>query len=59
MVEELKSCQEEADTRILLHTKHASGQDYKSILIVSEDTDVFLLLIAFSNEIPASLYKKS
>ena len=43
-----KSSQEEADTRILLHAKHASDQGYTSVIVVSEDTDVFVLLIAFA-----------
>ena len=57
-VGDLRSSQEEADTRIVLHAKHASDQGYTSVIIVSEDTDVFVLLIAFANEIPASLYQK-
>ena len=55
LVNDLKSSQEEADTRILLH---ASDQGYTSVIVVSEDTDVFVLLIAFAKEIPASLYQK-
>ena len=58
LVNDLKSSQEEADTRILLHAKHASDQGYTSVIVVSEDTDVFVLLIAFAKEIPASLYQK-
>ena len=58
LVNDLKSSQEEADTRILLHAKHASNQGYTSVIVVSEDTDVFVLLIAFAKEIPASLYQK-
>ena len=51
LVNDLKSSQEEADTRILLHAKHASDQGYTSVIVVSEDTDVFVL-------VPASLYQK-
>ena len=58
LVNDLKSSQEEVDTRILLHAKHASDQGYMSIIVVSEDTDVFVLLIAFAKEIPVSLYQK-
>ena len=58
LVNDLKSSQEEADTRILLHAKHASDQGYTSVIVVSEDTDVFVLLIAFAKDIPASLYQK-
>ena len=58
LVIDLKSSQEEADTRIHLHAKHASDQGYTSVILVSEDTHVFVLLIAFAKEIPASLYRK-
>ena len=58
LVKDLKSSQEEADTRILLHAKHASDQGYTSVIVASEDTNVFVLLIAFVKEIPASLYQK-
>ena len=39
LVNDLKSSQEEADTLILLHAKHASDQGYTSLIVVSEDTD--------------------
>ena len=55
---DLKYSQEEVDTRMFLHAKHASDQGYTSVIVVSEDTDVFVLLIAFAKEIPASLYQK-
>ena len=58
LVDDLRSSQQEADTQILLHAKHASGQGYTSVIVVSEDTDVFVLLIAFAKGIPASLYQK-
>ena len=44
---ELHSTQEEADTRRLLHGQHASRSESKSVLIVAEDTDIFLLCLAF------------
>ena len=47
MVDDLRSSQEEADTRILLHAKHhASDNGYKYVMVVSEDTDVYELCIA-------------
>ena len=58
LVNDLKSSQEEADTWILLNAKHASDQGYTSVIVVSEDTDVFVLLIAFAKDIPASFYQK-
>ena len=56
-VAELASTHEEADTRILLHTKHAS-HDYSAIVIVAEDTDVFILCLAFQSQIDSAMYIK-
>ena len=58
LVDELQSSQEEADTRILLHAKHASDQGYKSVVVVSEDTDVYVLCFAFAKDIKCSFYQK-
>jgi len=57
-ITDLTSSQEEANTRMLLHTLHASKQGHKSIIIVSEDTDVFILCLAFNKEIASPLYMK-
>jgi hypothetical protein len=57
-VAELNSTQEEADTRILLHVKHAADEGYKTVIVICEDTDVFVLCIAYSKDIPCSLYRK-
>uniref|UniRef100_UPI00358F38F6 uncharacterized protein n=1 Tax=Myxine glutinosa TaxID=7769 RepID=UPI00358F38F6 len=56
-VADLASTQEEADTRILLHAKNASG-NYSSIIIVAEDTDVFILCLAFQRKIDCDMYIK-
>jgi len=58
LVNELQSSQEEADTKVLLHAKHASQHGFTSVIIVSEDTDVFVLRIAFVSEIGIPLYQK-
>ena len=58
-VPELKSFQEEAGTRILLHVMHAVRSGFETILVVADDTDVLLLLSAFKKDITASLYLKS
>ena len=52
--EDLKSTQEEADTRLLLHALHAARNGYRSVVISSEDTDVFILCLAFKSFIPAT-----
>ena len=56
-VPELVSTQEEADTRILLHAKHASN-NYSAIVVVAEDTDVFILCLAFQSKINCAMYIK-
>ena len=58
-VEELKSNQEEADGRLLLHAKHASDDkelNEKVVVVKSPDTDVFLLMAAFASQIPCPLF---
>ena len=55
MVNQLQSPQEEADTRILLHAKHhASDNEYKFVMVVSEDSDVYVLGIALATDINSS-----
>ena len=46
---------EEADTRMMLHAKHAS-LFYRKVLISSPDTDVFVILLSVSHKINASLF---
>ncbi|CAH3026402.1 unnamed protein product [Porites evermanni] len=51
-VEDLKSNQEEADTRMLLHAKYAAGQCQEAkIVIQSPDTDVLVLSAAHFEDI--------
>ena len=56
--EDLTSTQEEADTRLLLHASHAARNGFKAIVISSEDTDVFVLCLAFKDFVPATMYLK-
>ncbi len=55
IVDDLKSNQEEADTRLLLHAKHAA-ETYSSLVFVSDDTDVFILCLALSGDINSKLF---
>ena len=57
-VESLKSSQEEADTRLVLHCLHqaASCPAAKAIIVRSSDTDVFLLLLYHSFTILKTVY---
>ena len=57
-ISELESTQEEADTRMLLHSLHAARSRFASVVIVSEDTDVLVLLLAFKIFIPSSVFTK-
>ena len=58
-IEELKTTQEEADTRLIFHAKHAAKAGYKCLIIISDDTDVLVLAIAFSSNIQCQIYQKS
>ena len=53
--EELYSDHEEADTRLLLHAKHAAA-DHPDVIIHSPDTDVFILMLGHKLSIPAAMY---
>ena len=57
-VSDLESTHEEADTRMIFHAAHASRTGNTSVVIVSEDTDVFLLTVAFNTDISAAIYQK-
>ena len=54
----MQSDHEEADTRLLLHAKHAANEGVSSILIECEDSDVMMLLLAYSEEIKCKMYMK-
>lgn len=58
-VDSLRSTQEEADTRLLLHAVHCANAGSSAVVIVSEDTDVFILCVAFSGYVACPLYLKS
>lgn len=51
--------QEEADGYLLLHASHAANEAFNSVLVCSEDTDVFIMSLVFSHEIGPSLFMKS
>lgn len=55
-VVELECDHEEADTRLLLHAKHASDNDFSVVAIKSPDTDVFLLMVAMKQNFSADLH---
>ena len=55
LIQELQSDHQEGDTRLLLHGKHAS-EDHDKVVIVSPDTDVFLIALSKSPLIQSHLY---
>ena len=57
LCEELRSTEEEVDTRLLLHT-YARRNACATAVISSDDTDVFMLCLAFTSLIPSTVYMK-
>ena len=55
---ELSSGQEEADTRLLLHAKHAATPHVKAVIISSEDTDEHVLCISFAHAITVPICQR-
>ena len=47
-MDELRSTQEEADTRMLLQAAHAAAAGYRAAVSTSEDTDVFFFFLWLS-----------
>ena len=39
----MPSNQEEADTRIILHSAHAADEGYRSVVVAADDTDAMVL----------------
>ena len=48
-IAELRSIQEEADTRMMIHIKHATSK-FGKVIIVSEDTDVLVILLGLHSD---------
>ena len=45
---EVCSTHEEADIRLMVHAAHTARAGFQSIVLVTDDTDVFLVSLAFS-----------
>ena len=54
----LQCHQEKADGRLLFHATDAAREGYQAVVICSEDTDVFIMSLAFHDKIGASLFQK-
>ena len=57
-VPELFTLQEEADTRMFLHCKHAS-EEFNNIVIHTPDTDVLVIGLTMQSQINAELFIKT
>ena len=57
-VPELASSQEEADTRLLLHASHAAQEGHRAVIVLTEDTDVFVLLLSFCRAMNTTILQK-
>ena len=57
VVAELTTSQEEAGTPILLHTKHVPSND-RSMVIATEDIDVFIICLSVFCQICGNMYIK-
>ena len=57
-VGELQATHAEADTRMLLHAKHAA-EYYNDVNFVADDTEILTICLAFSTNIPCHLYIQS
>ena len=53
----LQCHQEEADGQLLLHAVHAA-RECEAVVICSEDTDVFIMCLAFHDKVGAPLFQK-
>ena len=42
----------------LLHAAHAAKDGYQAVVVCSEDTDVFIMLLAFHDAIGVPLFQK-
>ena len=52
----LRSDQEETDTRIVLYLHHASQKGFTSAVVRSPDTDVLMIVMHHSDEIPIRIF---
>ena len=57
LIPELESNHKEADSRMMLHVKHAS-RTYASVIIHTPDTDVFMIALSKIMEFDCQLYLK-
>ena len=49
-ITELRSTQEEADTRMMIHVVKHAATSYQNVVVNSEDTDVFVILLSLHSD---------
>ena len=54
-IDDLQSTQEEADTRILLHVKHAA-ETIPALICITEDTDVFIICLGLCQDVNSNIF---
>ena len=55
-IHELVSNQEETDTRVVLYLQYAAKLGYKSAVVRTPDTDIFLILLHHAQSIALTIY---
>ena len=55
-VEQLRSNQEETDTRVILYLKHAVTLGYRSAVVRTPDTDIFMILLHHAHMIDITVF---
>ena len=55
-ITDLTCNQEEADTRMFFHANHVDKDNFRSIVIVTPDTDVSLLALTYQNRLSADIH---
>ena len=56
--EALRSSQEKADSRMIFYAVHCCKSGYSSVVIVSNDTDAFILFMSFADKVACPTYMK-
>ena len=54
----LRSNQQEADTRIMLHADLAAEEGHRAVVVTADYTDVMVLCLVFSPDISCPLFQK-
>ena len=57
-IDSLSTTQEKADTSMFLHLKMAKLEGYQNVVITSEDTDVFILVMCITSASDITIYQK-